>query len=243
VRKTDIAKQGLMRISEVAKAAGVSLPTIHYYTREGLLFPSLKTAHNMAYYSQDCVKYIQLIKELQSKRFLPLSVIKLILRAKREGQDTEHIVEMRSFMEGVFQPLENEAKPRDISFSELVAATGLPESMLKALEVKGLIVPVKTKHGLTYDDIDIRIGKIFRKLSELGLAPDDLDVYRQYIEIIRIEAKAMHEIVHRLLYHGKTPVKELYQALNDFKGSLAMRIYRQEVQLSHESGLHQEEKE
>jgi Predicted transcriptional regulators len=45
--KTDIVKQTLMRISEVAKAAGVSLPTIHYYTRERLTVP----------FAQNCPQY------------------------------------------------------------------------------------------------------------------------------------------------------------------------------------------
>jgi DNA-binding transcriptional MerR regulator len=71
MKQTDITQQGLMRISEVAKATGVSITTIHYYTREGLLLPSIKTAHNMAYCSQDCVEDIRIIKELQAKRFLP----------------------------------------------------------------------------------------------------------------------------------------------------------------------------
>jgi DNA-binding transcriptional MerR regulator len=241
MRKTDIAKQGLMRISEVAKAAGVSLPTIHYYIREGLLFPSLKTAHNMAYYSKDCVKDIQLIKELQSKRFLPLSVIKLILHAKREGQDMDHVAEMESVLGDVFQPVAGEAESKSMSLSELISASGLSESDIKALEAKGLIMSAETEHGLTYDDIDIRIAQIFKKLAGFGLKPRDLDIYRRYMEIIRTEFKAIHDTVHQLTNHEIIPLQELSKIVDDLKRYLAMRVYREEVQHPHEHSFLQRE--
>ena len=123
MRKTAVIEKGLMRISEVSKITGVSLPTIHYYVREGLLFPSIKTARNMAYYSPECVEDIRLIKELQSKRFLPLSVIKLIMNAKREGQDADHLIEMQSFLDYIFHPV-GTGEPKSLTFNELIDASG-----------------------------------------------------------------------------------------------------------------------
>lgn len=235
------AKKGLLRISELSRATGVSLPTIHYYTREGLIFPSLKTAHNMAYYSQDCVKDIQLIKELQSKRFLPLSVIKLILNAKREGQNVDHIVEMESVLGDIFQPVVDEAKSERISLSELVSASGISESDIKEIEARGLIVPVVTEHGFTYDDIDIRIAQIFKRLAELGLKPHGLDIYRRYMEIIRNEFKSIHDTIHQLPDHEIIPLQELFKIANDLKRYLAMRVYREEAQHPHKYSFLQRE--
>ena len=226
-----------MRISEVAKAAGVSLTTIHYYVREGLLFPSIKTAHNMAYYSQDCVDDIRLIKELQAKRFLPLSVIKQIVRARREGQAIDHVIDLESLMVEIFQPLSGEAKPKSVSLAELLSASGLSESSIKDLEDRELIVPVETENGPAYDDIDIRIAQIFKRLAEFGLKPHDFDSYRQYIEIIRTEFEAMHETFHQLPNHEMIPLKELFKIANDLKGYLALRVYRQEAQRMHRHGF------
>lgn len=239
MRKANIDKQGLMRISEVAKAAAVSLPTIHYYTREGLLSPSLKTAHNMAYYSQDCVKDIQLIKELQLKKFLPLSVIKHILRDKREGQNIDHVVEMGAVLGDIFQPVVDEDESKSMSLSELVSASGLSESDIKELEAKELIVPVGTKRGLTYDDIDIRIAQTYKKLADLGLKPLNLDIYRQYIGIIRNEFKAMHKTIHQFPNHAIIPLQELFKITNDFKRYLTIRVYRKEARHPQGHGLPQ----
>ncbi|MBN1369418.1 MAG: MerR family transcriptional regulator [Dehalococcoidaceae bacterium] len=220
-----------MRISELAKAAGVSLTTIHYYTREGLLLPSIKTAHNMAYYSQDCINDIRLIKELQTQRFLPLSVIKQIVQAKREGQATDHILDLESIMVEIFQPLSGGAKPKKVSLSDLLSASGLSEYSIKDLEDREFIVPVETNNGRPiYDDIDIQIARIFKRLAEFGLKPENFSIYREYVELIRTEFDAMHETFHQLPNHEIVPLRELFKITNDLKKYLALRIYRQEAQ-------------
>jgi DNA-binding transcriptional MerR regulator len=239
LKRTGLAYPDLLRISDLARETGVSLPTIHYYVREGLIFPAIKTARNMAYYGPDCVDDIRLIKELQTRKYLPLSVIKLIMQAKREGQDVGHVAEMESILTDVFQPVANEAKYKGISFSELVSASGLAESDVKTLETEGLIVPEETERGLTYDDIDVRIAQGFKRLADLGVKPRNLDIYRQYMEIIRHEFKTVHDTLHQLPNHEVIPLHELFKIITDFKKYLALRIYREEARLhvhSHPQG-------
>ncbi len=228
-----------MRISEVAKAAGVSLTTIHYYTREGLLSPSIKTAHNMAYYSQDCVDDIRLIKELQTKRFLPLSVIKQIVQARREGQAKDHVIDLESLMVEIYQPVSGEAGTKDLSLADLLSASGLSEYNIKDLEDREFIVPVETADGPVYDDIDIRIAQIFKSLAENGLKPENFSIYRKYIELIRAEFEDMHETFHQLPNHEIVPLRELFKITNDLKRYLALRVYRQEAQRMHKHGFDQ----
>src|SRR6185369_3557635 len=69
----------LLRMRELAEAAGVSAGTIKHYLREGLLPEPVKTSRNMAWYPRDFVERVQLIKQLQEERFLPLKVIKEVL--------------------------------------------------------------------------------------------------------------------------------------------------------------------
>ncbi len=181
MRKADALKKHLIRISDITRAAGVSVPTVHYYLREGLLTTPVKTSRNMAYYDPICVEEIGLIKELQTKRFLPLSVIKMILQARRDGQDAEHVVEMQSLFEGLFHPVRTATTPKEISFDELVTATEVSESILRMLEGSGLLIGVETEKGRYYDDLDVHIvlmaavrillirlplGKIFFRMPE-----------------------------------------------------------------------------
>ena len=226
MRKTDITDKGLLRVSELSKVTGVSLPTIHYYVREGLLFPSTKTARNMAYYSPDCVDDIRLIKELQSKNFLPLSVIKLIVQAKHDGQDIEHLIEMRTLFDDIFHPI-GIGKSKRLTMNELINSTGLSATEIKALESMGLLMPTETAQGGIYDDIDVRIARIVKGLAEFGLKPADLSVYSQYVEAIRNEAKTMHSKIHEAHGADKVPVSRLMNTLNDLKVYLAKKVYQQ----------------
>ena len=72
----DTSKKHLLKISQLAQKAGVSIPTVKHYVREGLLPPPMKTSRNMAYYSEADIHRIRFVKKLQKEKFLPLEVIK-----------------------------------------------------------------------------------------------------------------------------------------------------------------------
>ena len=60
---------GLMKAGELAKATGVSVSTVKFYAKEGLIRAALKTGRNVAYYDPSCVEIIQRIRKLQWERF------------------------------------------------------------------------------------------------------------------------------------------------------------------------------
>ena len=69
----------MMRMKELTEAAGVPRGTIQFYIKEGLIPKPIKQSANSAFYTEEHLNEILLVKELQSKRFLPLSVIKEIM--------------------------------------------------------------------------------------------------------------------------------------------------------------------
>jgi AcrR family transcriptional regulator len=71
-----VDKQGLMRINELEKRAGVPKTTIHFYVRNGLLHPPLKTGRTMAYYDETHLKRLKALQELKAQGRLPLSFLK-----------------------------------------------------------------------------------------------------------------------------------------------------------------------
>ena len=71
--------RGLLKISELARASDVSVSTLKFYVKEGLIPIAKKTKRNMAYYHPDCIKSVRLIKYLQKNRYYPLAVIKRLL--------------------------------------------------------------------------------------------------------------------------------------------------------------------
>ena len=223
---TEVRK--LIRISGLAEATGVSVQTIHYYLREGLLPPPTKTAPNMAYYGPDHIEDIRLIKELQEKRYLPLSVIKLVLAAKREGKDVSQLQDMRLSLEELFRPLGPEEELKPVTLAELVAMTGLAAGTLEALEEIGLLMPATTPEGKRYDGLDVRIARAVKKLLDLGLAPSDLNFYGQYIEALRTEARVIREkVIHGPRGGPRFSGSEIKETLDSLKASLAAKVYRQ----------------
>ena len=73
-----------LKMSELAEASGVSAGTIKHYLREGLLPEPVRTSRNMAYYPQEFVERVRLIKKLQEQRFMPLKVIKRMIESDPE---------------------------------------------------------------------------------------------------------------------------------------------------------------
>src|SRR3954452_18503414 len=53
-----------MRISELSPTTGVSLPTIKYYLREGLLFEGRRTSATQAEYGDDHVRRLRVVRAL-----------------------------------------------------------------------------------------------------------------------------------------------------------------------------------
>jgi AcrR family transcriptional regulator len=74
--------EALLKVSQIAKATGVSTSAINYYVRIGLLPPPVKTHQNMAYYDPSYVQMINYIKRLQHQKHLPLDQIKEIMGKK-----------------------------------------------------------------------------------------------------------------------------------------------------------------
>jgi DNA-binding transcriptional MerR regulator len=220
-------KSELLRISEVARAAGVPTATIHYYMKEGLLTSPSVTSRNMAYYDPHCVEEIRFIKGLQSKRYLPLSVIKLILKARREGEEPAHLMEMSEIMGDIFKLPEKESGPESVSFTELSDDTGLSRKTLKKIEALGLIDPVGKTGDERYDDIDIRVARTVKELMDQGLTIDDLKVFSQYVKVVRNIARTVHLRVHDL-HDGKfMRLADLSGALDNLKDLLTVKVHRE----------------
>ena len=86
-REHGMSSAGMLKMSELAQRSGVSAGTIKHYLREGLLGSDddvLRTSRNMAYYPEEFVDRVRLIKRLQEERFMPLRVIREVIASDPE---------------------------------------------------------------------------------------------------------------------------------------------------------------
>ncbi|SPF38463.1 Transcriptional regulator, TetR family (fragment) [Syntrophobacter sp. SbD1] len=81
-------KKEFMRIGELEKKAGLPKTTIHFYVRNGLLHPPVKTGRTMAYYDQSHLKRLQNIQKIKLEGRVPLSFLMERIE-KLEQRDTE----------------------------------------------------------------------------------------------------------------------------------------------------------
>jgi AcrR family transcriptional regulator len=69
-------KNRYLTISDLERLSGLPKTTIRYYIREGLLTAHMKTGKTMAYYTEDDVRKLQLIRNLREEGKVPLKFIK-----------------------------------------------------------------------------------------------------------------------------------------------------------------------
>lgn len=160
-----------MKISELTKQTGVSKETIHHYIREGLLRKPRKTGKNAADYSDAYVRQVRLIKELRDHYFLPLPIIKKIMK-EQKGQTP---AEQSSFAVQCeyLRPLER-FFPHEVAGKDAFQkATGLGRYWLDKLEEWGIISARMNEEGPIYSHENVIVGKLMVDMDRLGFGPRD----------------------------------------------------------------------
>lgn len=172
-----------LKISELAKRAGVSPPTIKHYLNEGLLPKPVKTGKTMSYYDPSCVDRIKLIKKLQKEKFLPLEMIKRVLDSG--GFDNVDLEVGLALAKS--DKLSRQNTP--VTEKNVTRVTGLPSAKIRRLENMGLIRPSKGENGKQYNALDLQVIEIARHREEMGLPFD------YAVGIMEIFHKAMEKAV------------------------------------------------
>ncbi len=73
------------RMRDLCERTGLERQTIHFYIQEGLLPEGTKTGRNTAYYGEEHVERLTLIRRLKDEQFLPLKAIRAVLGGKAAG--------------------------------------------------------------------------------------------------------------------------------------------------------------
>ena len=177
-----------MKIRDLVQHTGVSKETVHFYIREGLLPKPLKRGRNIAEYDDSYVERIHFIKELQDRHFLPLAVIKNILKKQKNSSEWQSLLNLQR---EYFRPID-QFLPNEISGEEpFLKATGLGKKWLVKMEEWEIITPVVRNGQKVYSQDDITLGKLIVEMDSIGLGavegfdPEALKRYRdKFREIV-----------------------------------------------------------
>jgi DNA-binding transcriptional MerR regulator len=139
------------RIDELAHRSGVSVDTIRFYQREGLLDPPVRTGRT-AVYAPTHLHRLEQIRELQS-RHLSLAAIRGLLATERIG-----------LAESLFAAGQGDYTP-----TQLAALAGVDRDLVDELEKAGVLRPPGELGRESYDDADARLLAAIARMLELGL--------------------------------------------------------------------------
>ena len=178
------------RMKDLCELTGLGRQAIHFYIQRGLLPPGHKTGRNMAYYGEEHLARLQLIKRLQHERFLPLKAIKAIL----DDQQSAFSHTQRQFLLGVKQHLaaglgHGADIPEDaLPVAELLERLGLPFSDFQRMVELELIGARQSESGgwliAAADQWVLESWAEVKRLGfveDLGFTVDDLLLYEEVV--------------------------------------------------------------
>lgn len=181
-----------MKISELAKKTGVPKETIHYYLREGLIPKPKKLGKNVADYNGTHVEQIRLIKQIQDQFFLPLSLIKKIVKRRKKSPELQSILQMRS---EYFTPFSQIFEGEIVGEDAFCETTGLGPKWLTRFQEWGVITAESRNGKKIYSQDNVIIGKLLVEMDHAGFGPKDgfdLEHVRRYTEKFREIAVMAH---------------------------------------------------
>jgi len=229
----------LLRMRELAQAAGVSAGTIKHYLREGLLPEPVKTSRNMAWYPREFVERVRLIKQLQEERFLPLKVIKELL-AEEDGADGQE--RLRALIELEDRVLERALSGQDskgLSAREVKRRYGLPDEALERLEKLDVLTPKRRNGTKRYGPADVQIIEAVSRMrasgysEALGFTVYDTLIYKRHLErLVHEEVDVMMDRVAGEMDSGEAAdlLERAVEPMRDLVAAMRAKLMIAELQ-------------
>lgn len=163
------------RIDDLARMAGITVDTIRYYQREGLL-PSGERAGRARRYGPEHLERLERIRALQSRRF-SLAAIRALLEREEPGA-----------LEGLLAGNDDA-----YDFDELVGTAAVPPKLARDLIAAGLLREPADHGRAAFDGDDLAVLRAFADMRRIGL-PDAL-----LVEMARLYATAYDDLQRRLV--------------------------------------------
>jgi DNA-binding transcriptional MerR regulator len=164
------------RIDDLARQTGVTVDTIRYYAREGLL-PAPERSGRHKLYGPDHLERLTRIRELQDRRF-SLAAIRAVLDAETPG------------LANLF------GSDGGYSFDDLIARSGVDAGLVADLRDVGLL-PDPTEFGQeSYDETDVAMLRAVHELLDVGMTREVLvELAAIYVRQFRLLQAEVHAVL------------------------------------------------
>jgi DNA-binding transcriptional MerR regulator len=220
-----------MKISELSKRTNVPKETIHYYVREGFIPRPKKKGKNVSDYDETFIERILLIKQIQDHFFLPLSVIKKIIKQQNKSPELKALLELRM---GYFSPLDQFLQKEVVGEEAFCRATSMGKKWLARFEDWGVISSFPREGEKVYSQDEVIIGRLLVDLDRAGFGPKDgfdPGIARRYMDLFRQIVQLAHENFLNTNLDKFTPEENLERGIRgrELMGVFFYHLYRKLV--------------
>lgn len=221
----------LHTIDELAHLAGMPSRTIRFYNTQGMLPPPIMHGR-VAYYNQEHLLVLSLIKELKEQQQLPLESIKQLLEVRAKHGDVQMNLALK---QRLLRPLTSNAQEVRLSQRALMQQTGASEARIDELVSLGLLFPVKADDDAEpfFTGDDILLLQIYERLEYLGLPVALPSLIRfQMRQLVRSELAAFEQHVQPRWQEEGLPLEqqaEQFEAILTLTDTLISVLHRKMI--------------
>ncbi len=157
----------LHTIDELAHLSGLPSRTIRFYNTQGMLPPPIMHGR-VAYYNQEHLLVLSIIKELKEQQQLPLESIKQLLEVRAKHGDVQMNLALK---QRLLRPLTSNAQEVQLSKRALMQQSGASEARIDELVGQGLLFPTKAEEDgePLFTGDDILLLQLYERLEYMGL--------------------------------------------------------------------------
>lgn len=202
-------------IDELAHLSGVPSRTIRFYNTQGLLPPPLMRGR-VAFYNEEHLLVLKIIKDLKEQHNLSLEMIRQLLEIRARDGEVQMNLALR---QRLMQPVGQEVR---LSQEEFLRQTGASLERVSELLEHGLLFPIppedQGEHFFTSEDV--LLYQLYSRLEQLGLPLALSTLMRfQLRQLVRSEIAALEQHIQP---HWETRDLSLSEQIAEFQTILAI---------------------
>ncbi len=152
-------------IDELAHLTGLPSRTIRFYNTQGLLPPPVMQGR-VAYYDDEHVVVLNIIKQLKEQQNLPLESIRQMLEIRASQGE---VMMNLALKQRLLRPLSAGGQDVRLSKEGLLKQTGVKAEYIDELTKQGLLFPVQVDNEEMYSGDDVLLIELYERLKYLGL--------------------------------------------------------------------------
>jgi len=188
------------RMKDLCERTGLPRQVVHFYIQQGLLPEGRKTGRNMAWYGEQHVERLKLIRQLQEERFLPLKAIRAMLEQRDEAFTPNQRLLISEVRQRLGTSLGAAGPPRTVPAAELQRRSGVTSDELRRMVELGMLA-VREESGRAHVAAeDAYILELWGQLRAVGFTPElgftvaDLAMYQEAMAgLLEREARMLTE--------------------------------------------------